>query len=826
MPRKGITEEGISYYEIAMCQFRQNILPDSCQKPTTVWSYGSLTNLNGTLNYPAFTIEAQANTPVRVKWINQLVDSNGRYLSHLLPVDPTLHWANPAGPIDTRPSFTSTPGRYTGPVPMVVHLHGGHTPFDSDGYPEAWYLPNASNTPPGYSKKGTHYASPYGTPDDKGAAVFQYPNDQRATTLWYHDHTLGMTRLNVYAGPAGFYNIRGGDSDLPSGVLPGPSPQIGDKPGTKYYEIPIVLQDRSFNSDGSLFYPDSRAFFGDVSATGPFIPASGISPIWVPEFFGDTIVVNGKTWPSLTVEARRYRFRFLNGSQARTFILKLVRGSAQAAAARPVTPDLPIWLIGTEGGFLPKPVQLSQLVLANAERNDVIVDFTGREGTDFFLINEGPDGPYNGETPTLGTDPPIANPATTGQVMKFHVVACNGRDTSTPPDRLKLPAFAGLGTANKTRKVALFEKHDASDRPLEVRLGTPDTGMLKWMDPVTEDPALGATEIWEIYNNTVDAHPIHLHELFFQVLNRQNFTAAVNPYDGKMSNIALGSSEGPRPHEIGYKDTVLSFPGQVTRLKARFDRPNLYVWHCHIVEHEDNEMMRPYVITLNPSVDLGSARGYCVLAVNGAKFSMSSPDSMIYGDVGLGPRGNQNLSGGLITGTFFVDPSASGKSKKIVITGGTVDRDLAKAASDASHASIAASAMPVTKTLGKIDQPQTITGNGGLSVIRVDSISLSKGSLVLTGGPNDEFIINVSEEIKLNGKSSITLGGQLLPSRVLFNLQYSGKDVSLSGSSTIEGSILAPGRKVSLSGGSQITGAVIAGDDVSLSGGSIIRLVS
>src|SRR4029453_113694 len=283
-------------------------------------------------NYPAFTIEAQADRPVRVKWINGLVDDSGNYLPHLLPLQPTRHRANPPGGTDGRdshPMFSSTPGPYTGPVPIVTHLHGGHSAEESDGYPEAWYLPAANNIPAGFATVGSEYdafkdkfSDEFGAAWEPGTAVFQYENDQRASTLWFHDHTLGMTRVNVYAGPAGFYLLRGGSQDLPKGVLPAPAPMLGDPLGTPYYEIPLAIQDRSFNSDGSLFYPDSRAFFDGFE--GPYVPDSDIAPIHNPEFFGNTMVVNGRTWPVLQVEPRRYRFRFLNGCNSRFLILKMV----------------------------------------------------------------------------------------------------------------------------------------------------------------------------------------------------------------------------------------------------------------------------------------------------------------------------------------------------------------------------------------------------------------------------------------------------------------------------------------------------------------------
>ncbi|MDH4179224.1 MAG: multicopper oxidase [Armatimonadota bacterium] len=593
--------KNIDYYEIAVQEFQQQILPAPLPA-TTVWSYGSV-NHPGTLNYPAFTIEARADRAVRVKWINDLVDGNGDYLSHLLPVDQTLHWANPPGGVggtDVRPEWEDTPDPYLGPVPIVTHVHGAHTTDDSDGYTEAWYLPDANDIPGDYATVGTYYdifkaQSPIGDLWGPGYAVFEYPNDQRATTLWYHDHSLGMTRLNVYAGPAGFWIIRGGPHDLPGGPLPAPAPKPNDNPNSnkKYYEIPIVVQDRTFNDDGSLFYPSSREFFDGY--TGPFIPDTDLSPIWNPEFFGDTMVTNGKTWPVLTVEPRRYRFRFLNGCNSRFLILKMV---SDPLAARPAAAMLPFWQIGAEGGFLPSPVMLDQLLIGLAERADVIVDFTGLAvGTEIFLINEGPDEPFGGGEPEGDFD--AADPATTGQVMKFVVGPLLSTDTTTPPAALVLPAFAPLGPESVVRRLSLNEEMSTVfDGPAAALLGVLDNDgypvSLLWMDDVSEDPVVGATEIWEFYNFTADAHPIHLHLVEFEVVNRQ---ALETEDEEVVLPVALvGPVFPPEPWETGTKDTVIAYPGQVTRVKALFDLPGLYVWHCHIVEHEDNEMMRPYVV--------------------------------------------------------------------------------------------------------------------------------------------------------------------------------------------------------------------------------------
>jgi len=577
---------GADHYEIAVRQLRSQMLPPGLPA-TTVWGYGSV-NHPGSFGSPACTIEARHGRAVRVAWINDLVDRRGSFRPHLLPVDPTLHWANPpGGPArrDSEPRFRRTPGPYRGPVPIVTHVHGAHTFDHSDGYAEAWYLPQARDIPAGFARHGSFYSffrhrSPLGHRWGPGRAVFEYPNDQRATTLWFHDHTLGMTRLNVYAGPAGFYLLRHGPADLPSGVLPGPAPRLGDRPGTSYYEIPLAIQDRSFHADGSLFYPRSRRFFDGFG--GPYRPHDDVPPIWNPEFFADAMVVNGRTWPLLWVEPRRYRFRVLNGCDSRFLVLKI----ASHPTTRPAATALSIWMIGAEGGFLPHPVQLDQVLIAPAERVDAIVDFTGlRPGTELYLVNLGPDGPFRGLTEP---PEPYADPRTTGQVMKLRVVPLRSRDRSDPPDRLALPGFRPLGRATRTRRVSLTERvvsRPGFRGPVELKLGTVGARgprPLDWDHPVTENPAVGATEIWELHNFTADAHPIHIHLVQFQVVDRR-------PLGG-------GDVRHPEPSETGFKDTVVAYPGQITRLVARFDRPGRYVWHCHLLEHEDNEMMRPYQV--------------------------------------------------------------------------------------------------------------------------------------------------------------------------------------------------------------------------------------
>jgi bilirubin oxidase len=621
MPTTSVTAER-DYYEIAVRQFKQQILPPGMPQ-TTVWGYGSV-NHSGSFSYPARTIEATVDKPVRVKWINGLVDGKNKYLPHLLPIDQTLHWANPPDGGDT---MGMDPKAYTGPVPMVPHLHGAHVTQDSDGYPEAWFLPAAMNIPGNFAKWGSKYQqfkaeaeAAYGQTWEPGTSVFQYPNDQRAATLWFHDHSLGMTRANVYAGPAGFYILRGGDTDLASGLPAGA------------FEIPLVIQDKSFNADGSLFYPDNRAFFeglsfpthpeqfqGAGSLQIPFIPdetrdgmPSDISPIWNPEFFGNTMVVNGKTWPFLNVEQRRYRFRVLNASDSRFLILKLSNNDK-------------FWQIGNEGGFLSAPAKLDTLLIAPAERADVIVDFTGVQvGTRIILQNIGPDEPFGGGSPCPPGQNPDDNPGcgdfaasdpgTTGQVLQFRVVKRVGKDQSLPPSALMLPEITPISgnpierplSLNELMSMTVCAEFDAAGNvveapcapdmsnafgPAKAQLGTVEevNGVLQgvphaWMEAITEKPKVGVTEDWVLYNFTADAHPIHLHQIQFQVIERID---------------QFGVVTGPEPWETGFKDTVIAYPGNeadkpgVTRVRVKFDIAGLFVWHCHILSHEDNEMMRP-----------------------------------------------------------------------------------------------------------------------------------------------------------------------------------------------------------------------------------------
>ena len=707
-------------YNIAVRQFAQQILPggiwntlngrSDTYNATTVWSYGRAEDplptggiapaANSSFNYPAYTIEAISGTLDTVRWINGLVDGNGNYLQHLFALDQTLHWANPMMDCRAGTSRTDCEGYddspYLGPIPIVTHVHGAHVNMESDGYPEAWWLPDANDIPLGMATKGGLYDQYDRSNATPGSAYYGYENDQPAAILWYHDHSLGMTRLNVYAGPAGFWLVRGGangDTNV-TGVLPGPAPVAGEDvvtvnfPGTsggereKYREIPIVIQDRSFNPDGSLFYPENRAFFEEANTDQLVIPfinktnkdtISDIAPIWNPEAFFNTMVVNGVAWPVLEVAPARYRFRLLNGCNSRTLNLSMFEITGNGADTIAGTDDdntgieFPFFQIGGEQGFLPNVVQImtnsytvlpggspqampdpqQALLMAPAERMDVIVDFTGvANGTRIRLFNTGPDSPFGG-FPETGAD---LN--TSGQVMEFVVndalyntAGSTDLSASAPAD-LVLPAETALGTPDNAaapRRLSLNEEEsvqvcirvtplmpgnieyipvafDPNDpsvfhenceaaagipfAPKAALLGSIDSlgsnTISRWMDKITEDPIIGDTEEWEIYNTTADAHPIHLHLVRFQVIDRQDLLtelsgSLVEPYT------PTGTAVPAAGNELGFKDTVVSYPGQVTRIKAHFDKVGLYVWHCHIVEHEDNEMMRPYVVRFDPA---------------------------------------------------------------------------------------------------------------------------------------------------------------------------------------------------------------------------------
>ncbi len=515
--------------------------------PTTVWGY----NVNGTgATYPGKTFEILPDAsgvrhPIQVTYTNNI----GAYLPGV-PIDTTLDWAN-----------TGNAGA-TAPVPLITHLHGGDTAVTFDGLPDDWFTQSLTQRGPGFVTN-----------------TYTYDNQQEAGHLWYHDHALGVTRNNVYMGLAGNYFIRDANEQAlrAAGVLP-----------SFPYEVPLVFQDRQFLSTGQLFYP----------ATGQ---GNLPNPTHLPEFFGDVILVNGKAWPKMTVSKTKYRLRLLNGSDSRFYEMSIV------GAAGP----LPITVIGTELGLLNTPAApLTTLRLGPGERYDVIVDFTGlATGATFTVLNTA-GSPYpNGAKPAQNLTDRLMQIVVSNAALVAGAVGNVGPTTNLRPAN-PLPA-PNPAAATATRRILLFEGTDPLGR-LMTMLGPVDPaggvqGTLFFKDPPTETPAIGTTEIWEFYNTTVDAHPLHLHLVDFRVLDRQAFTGTVQPklmtggYNGgTLLPASIAKTPGtlvPAPDwESGRKDTVTMFPGQVTRILMSFNRPGKYVYHCHILSHEDHEMMRPYEV--------------------------------------------------------------------------------------------------------------------------------------------------------------------------------------------------------------------------------------
>jgi spore coat protein A len=439
--------------------------------PTRMWSYGD-TPL-------APLIEARSHQPLRVEWVNNLP------LQHFLPIDYSLHGC----------------GHDVPDVRAVVHLHGASVPTKDDGYPYDWFVPGKSYT-------------------------CHYPLQQEAAMLWYHDHAMGLNRLNIYAGLVGMMLIRDEHEDalhLPSGK----------------YEIPLTIYDRNFNADGQLFYPTS----GD-----PEHP-------WVSEFAGDAILLNGKIRPYLDVEPRLYRFRILNAANSRLFSLSLSHKQ-------------PFHQIGTDQGFLSAPVQLTSLYLAPAERADLLIDFSHADGQQLHLLH----GAF--------------------EVLQFRV-AQKTSSSSYPqvlPTTLRPIIRTPESASILTRTIILNEYLNAVGNSMLMLLNRK-----RWHEPVTEQPRLNTTEIWEFVNLTEDTHPMHLHMVRFQILDRRVFD--VFAYQNSKGLRYLAPAEAPAPNELGWKDTVQCPPGVVTRIIVRFEGyTGKYLYHCHILEHESNDMMRPFEV--------------------------------------------------------------------------------------------------------------------------------------------------------------------------------------------------------------------------------------
>jgi spore coat protein A, manganese oxidase len=626
-------------YDITMSQGLHNFGLGAVFAPTLAWGYHStsapLWEQLG-LNYLGPTIVAYEGVPISINWTNDLPTT------HLLAVDDTPHGAEES---------------ITGGVRVQPHVHGGLTVASSDG-------------------------NPFSTDAFLGTETYNYRNAQDPATIWYHDHALGITRLNVYAGLAGFYIIR---DDQDTGIGDNPQTPVDENPldlpsnyfGVNYtggigsgadpnvaYEFPIVIQDKTFDINGNLYYPAIQGdpLAGPGNPTVPVVPGvdgfgtvnpfpgGATAPTIVTEYAGDVMIVNGVAWPQLDVEPRTYRFRLLNGSDSRFYTLKLPKG-------------LEFQVIGTDNGLLDGPaVAVKELPIAPGERYDVIIDFSKQAGKTLTLSN------VQGGT---GSRPIFNDPQTTGQIMQFNVlnVAPTIANPINPQWKIDLrpnlsdtipvwtknangtwtSTFGNTTTAPGNHALAIFEGLDDYGR-LFPHLGTVNEGSLLWTeDPLTgilnangeamaapaEIVKAGVYTLFQIYNTTPDAHPIHLHGTEFQILERQKiaFTLVpdVNGTDALMSGGAyltskfadtngdglvntnditlLGKAVPVAAYEMGFKDTAIVKPGEMISVVAKYDPALLtqdpfgdgagkYVWHCHILSHEDHEMMRPLQLVM------------------------------------------------------------------------------------------------------------------------------------------------------------------------------------------------------------------------------------
>jgi spore coat protein A len=447
--------------------------------PSRMWSYGP-TAL-------APLIEARSGEPIQIRWVNNLPTK------HFLPIDHSLHGCG-----------TDVPD-----VRTTTHLHGAKTASKDDGYPEDWFTPGHSRT-------------------------CTYPLQQDATALWYHDHAMGLTRLNTYAGLFGMFLLRDHVEDslnLPSGK----------------YEVPLIFYDRNLATDGQIFY--------DVSGD-PKSP-------WIPEFSADGILINGKIRPFFDVEPRLYRFRLLNTANSRFFILSLVSsGGGPLGNAQPFTQ------VGSDQGLLASPVELKRLILGCAERADILIDFSQFAAQTLHLRTSAFD------------------------ILEFRVA----KQTASPATLASIPKTLRTieripeSAATTTRTLALYEYKDIVERPMIMLINRKH-----WHEPVTETPKLNSIEIWEFVNLTEDTHPMHLHLVRFQILDRRPFYTST--YRLNQQPHFTGPAVPPDANELGWKDTVQCPGGTVTRIIVRFEGfTGKYLYHCHILEHESNDMMRPFEV--------------------------------------------------------------------------------------------------------------------------------------------------------------------------------------------------------------------------------------
>ncbi|EEF31330.1 spore coat protein, putative [Ricinus communis] len=491
--------------------------------PTPVFAYG-VSRQNATV--PGPTIEAIHGVDTFVTWKNHLPSK------HILPWDPTIP--------------TAIPSTKKG-IPTVVHLHGSIGEPESDGHAESWFTNRFQEKGPTWTKKTYHYLN------------FQQPGN-----LWYHDHAMGLTRVNLLAGLVGAYIIRHPDVEA-SLRLP-----YGDE-----FDRTLVVFDRSFRTDGSLY----------MSSTGN---NPSIHPQWQPEYFGDAIIVNGKAWPRLIVRRRKYRFRIINASNARFFRFFFTNG-------------LRFIHVAADSVYLEEPVVTDRTLLAPSEIADVVVDFSKSKSDTVILAN---DAPYPYPSGDLVNE-------VNGKVMKFIIKKDHEVDTWKVPKKLIKYPSPKLFSASQIRYIAMYEYTSNIDEPTHLYINGKSYDEL-----VTETPKEGTTEIWNVINLTEDNHPLHIHLGLFVVMehtgliNVEEFKACMSKLNDaikcKIDKYARGKKLEVPAHEKGWKNVYKMTPGYVTKILVRFAyiHSNVsyafdataepgYVYHCHILDHEDNVMMRP-----------------------------------------------------------------------------------------------------------------------------------------------------------------------------------------------------------------------------------------
>ena len=643
---------GVTHYTMSIDQFQDpGVVPQL--GPTTLRGFNPTRLLAGQNNrHLGGIIVAQSGHPIQLTFRNNLPPG-----MHIIPNDRTIMGAE-------------LPANRT-----CVHFHGGSVPWISDGGPYAYWDPAGNRGP---SFLNNQVLNPGAAANE---AEYYYPLGQSSRFGWYHDHVFGMTRMNAYAGIASALIIR---DTFEGGLRNLGLPNFIEAGGN---EIPIVIQDKIFvgpdigaqdptwasvssaTTPGSLWYPHKYEY-ERWEHEGDDVPPD---PSVVPEMFGDTMLVNGTAFPKVTVYARRYRLRLLNACNARFLNLQLyiadssrngitldpVTGNPtnKPAGCDPNSPGTPSVLqIGTEGGLLAYPARIrtdapynpntmkGSLLMAPAERPDVIVDFSKYAGKSIILYNDAP-APFPfgesandyfpgwdvAENPVNGITPGGYGP-NTRVLMRFNVMPAPSTDppfaitTSTNLQAGNAPLLipAGLSVPPPgipVRQLSLNETFDEFGRLIQM-LGTLtpfDEGGFgrPYGSPPTETPMAGTTEIWEIFNTTGDVHPMHFHLVNVQVINRQPFAVQTL---GMAAGGALFSSTptGPEPDEMGWKETVKMYPGTVTRVIMQFDLANAairtaaravipvpssprtggaeYVWHCHILEHEEHDMMRPLIV--------------------------------------------------------------------------------------------------------------------------------------------------------------------------------------------------------------------------------------